>query len=256
MMGLLRPAAGLIGRNYWSQSSNFTAYTSAGEYTTVKSNSGTIAAGDYSPSNLLFTPDTANNDYCYLRTTNANWLLPGASASWQDKPLVGEWIFQFSEVATNAANVGVGFCNSVAAGTLIDDGGGPVASFSGAMIYKIDGGTVWKCTSSVGTTNTTSTSTITAGGSGLIRARIEVRFVNGVPEITYWLGNVPSGTASSQGIQIGQLLDSTTLRPIKHTIGSSTITSAAQMQQFAGVKNGTAASQAMRLHYMAGAQAY
>jgi len=77
-----------------------------------------------------------------------------------------------------------------------------------------------------------------------------------VAEVSYWLQNVPTGTSTSPGIQPGQLLDTTTLRPIKHTITAASIASAAQMQVFAGVKNGTAAAQAMRVHRIAAAQAY
>lgn len=250
MMGIPNLPSAFLGRRFFMLESNFSSYTTAGDFTTVKSNSGTIAAGDYTPSKVLLTPDTADNDYTYLRSTNAIFLMVA------DQPLVVESIFQYSEVATNAANVGFGFCNSVAAGTLIDNGGGPVASFSGAMIYKVDGGTVWKCTSSVGTTNTTNTTTVTAGGTDKLRARIEIRFVNGVAEITYWMAKVPGGTAANPGTMHGQLLDTTTLKPIKHTISAATLASAAQMQIFFGIKNGTAASNTASLYRLAAAQAY
>ena len=49
-----------------------------------------------------------------------------------------------------------------------------VASFSGAVIYKVDGGTVWKFVTSIGTTNTVSTSVTTAGGSAYQRLAIKI----------------------------------------------------------------------------------
>jgi len=55
-------------------------------------------------------------------------------------------------------NVGAGFQNAVGANSLIDDGGGPKVSGSTLMIFKVDGGAVWKCASSCNGTSTTSTS--------------------------------------------------------------------------------------------------
>jgi hypothetical protein len=75
---------------------------------------------------------------------------------------------QYTEANTDDANILVMI--SDAAGTanmLIDDGGGPIASFSGACFYKIDGGTRWQFRSQSGVANSQVTTDLekTVGGS-------------------------------------------------------------------------------------------
>jgi hypothetical protein len=195
-------------------------YVTAHMHTTVASDSGTVAVGDAAGGVLVLTPSdgsVADNDEAYVRTTNELFLFAA------DKPFYAEQLMKFTEANTDDANVAFGFMNAVAANSILDNGGGPAASFSGAVIYKIDGGTVWRCRSSVGTSNNDSISTTTAGGSSYQWLRIECRPVSStICEISYFVDNVP-------------LLDSTTNRPIKHSL---TYTGATEMHLFTGVKNG------------------
>lgn len=230
---------------------NFNVYSSGGTWTTVADNSGTIATGNFTPSGILFTTGGADNNYAYTYATNYNYIMTAA------RPCVAEFIFKYTEVATTGHNVVMGFTDSAVAGSLVSNGAGVAASFSGAQIYKVDGGSAWKVTSSVGTTQSTNTvKTLVPGAGVLTRARVEIRYVNGGAEITYWMGGVNPLGSSTSNPQMGQLLDATTGRPIKHTISSTTLASAAQMSPLFGIKAGTGAAYTAYLHRVAAAQKF
>ena len=106
----------------------------------------------------LFTDTTDNNEVA-IRSTIELFRF-GTNRSIYCKAKI-----QYSENDTNKANVFVGFQNAIAANTLVDNGGGVRTSGSNACIYKIDGGTVWRCQSMCNGTSTDTVSTTTAGGS-------------------------------------------------------------------------------------------
>lgn len=250
MMNLLRLPEDFIGRRHFRYEDDFQWYVTAHALTSVLTDSGTAAVGDAHGGGLVLSPSdggVSDEDEAYVKSTNELFLFSN------NKPLLFEAIINYSEAATNAANVGVGFCSAVAADTLRDAGAGMQTSFSGAVIYKVDGGTVWKCKSSIGSTATDSTSTSTAGGGVNERLRIEVRVVNSYAEVSYFRSGVNDLISSSTAIPAVPLIDSTTLKPIKHTFA---ITSATEMNAFIGVKNGTAAQQAVTVKRIAWAGAF
>ncbi len=110
---------------------------------------------------LSITQDATDNDEIYFGTTQNLFKFVA------DKPAIFEIRQQYSEVATNANNVIAGFCSVYAANTLIDNGGGPVASGTMAVVYKVDGETRWRVRSQVGAAVgiTTTETDHTAGGS-------------------------------------------------------------------------------------------
>lgn len=199
---------------------DFEWFVTAHRWTSVLTDSGTAAVGDASKGILVLTPSdgsVADNDEAYIKTTNEVFLIA------ENKPILGECKLQFTETASGVYNAFFGFLDAIAANTLVDDGGGMKATFSGAAIYKVDGGTVWKCVSSKSTTQTISTSTTTAGGAAYQTLRIEIMPVTStVAEVTFWVDDAV-------------LLDSTSNRPIKHNM---TFTSATEMQVGAGCKLG------------------
>ena len=122
------------------------------------------------------TEDATDNDEVYLKTSNEIFLFAN------NKPLFFEARVQYAEANTDDANVFVGFMNAIAANSLIDDGAGPQASFSGFGFYKVDGGTRWQLISSLATTRTTTDLTAalsldrvakTAGGAAFTVLRAE-----------------------------------------------------------------------------------
>lgn len=110
---------------------------------------------------LSITQDATDNDEIYFGMTKSVFKIAA------NKPCYYEAKGQYSEGNTNTNNVIAGFCSTFAANTLIDDGGGPVASATMAVIYKLDGGTVWRCRSQIGAGvgQTDTVSAETAGGS-------------------------------------------------------------------------------------------
>lgn len=198
---------------------HFTSFLSGGEWTTVATDSGTATVGDAANGELALAPSdgtVADNDEIYVKATNET-LLFAANRAISFAALV-----KWTEGNVDDLNVAVGFMNAVAANSILDDGGGPKASFSGAVFYKVDGGTVWRVRSSIGTTYTDSITNITAGGSAYQLLEIEFRAIDAtLGEISFMID--------------GQVVRDTNNYPIKHQI---TYTGATEMQAFAGAKNG------------------
>ena len=131
------------------------------------------AAGDARAGVLVLTTGATNNNEVAVKTTNENYLFLA------DTDTYGAAYIQYTEAATDDANVFVGFISALAADTLADDGAGPRASGSIACIYKVDGGTVWRCITRNGSASTDSVSTTTAGGAAYQKLEIECHEMDG-----------------------------------------------------------------------------
>lgn len=175
----------------------------------------------------LFT-DATNNNEASLYSTNKLWTFTN------NKPLVGEFQIQFSEANTDDANVAVGFSSVFGANLLVDDGAGPATTMSGVLIYKVDGGTVWKVLTSISTTQTITTSTATAGGSAYQTLRIEVHPETSTTAVaTFFLDGVPLMDAAQTARNM----------PITHRF---TYTGAAAMNAGVYVKAGGANAETLK----------
>lgn len=128
--------------------------------TTLVADAGSSAAVGNGANGIcaLGTGATDNNE-AMVRSTNALFL-PVAN-----REIYARASLQFTEAATNAANVFFGLASSAGADLLVDNGAGPRTSGTVVGIYKVDGGTVWRCVTRNGTTVTDTASTVTAGGS-------------------------------------------------------------------------------------------
>lgn len=168
--------------------------------------SATIDADGVGGILVLNTGDATDNNEASVFSTQELFLsAPG-------KPIRAMCRLQYTEPNTNAGNVAFGLADVMGgANTLLDDGGGPAASFYGAMIYKTDGSTVWKAASSAGTLSsagTTSTAVQTAGGAAYQELMIVIEPISGAfnqSKVSYFLDGLP-------------LTDSLN-RPITHTVG-------------------------------------
>lgn len=118
---------------------------------------------------VALTTTATDNDQVMIATTNAFFKF----AANCDIEYVAR--VQYSEAATDDANVAVGLSSSFTTDVLRDNGLGAPTNHSGALILKVDGGTKWLCHSSVGTTQTTTTSVKTAGGSDYVTLKIKMR---------------------------------------------------------------------------------
>lgn len=210
---------------------DFDWYISPHLWTSLAADSGTSVAWSAGSSVLVTAGSTDNNEAAII-TTNAAFTMADG------KPILGESLFTFTQAATNAANIFFGFSSALAANMMVDDGAGPATNFSGFGIFCVDGGTVWKTISSLGTTQTIKTSTTTAGNASPQVLRVEFRPVSStLGEITYRCN--------------GQhLLDSNNIR-IKDTI---TYTSAAAMKFGIYAKEGSATAETLLVDYLAAGQ--
>ena len=155
---------------------DFLNYTTATDgVTSLAADAGSsVAAGDARAGVLVITTGATDNNEAGVKTTNENYLFLA------DTDTYGAAYIQYAEAATDDANVFVGFISAFAANNLVDDGAGPRTTGSIAGIYKVDGGTVWRCITRNGSASTDSVSTTTAGGAAYQKLEIECHEMDGV----------------------------------------------------------------------------
>lgn len=211
---------------------DFEWFISPHRWTSVISDLGAVSSPDAGGGRILLTPSdgtVADNDELYVRTTVETFLFAN------DKALVAEARLQFSEANGDDANVAFGLMDAVAADALLDNGGGPRANYSGALLYKVDGENLWRAQTSIGAARTTSQSNAAAGGSAFQTLAIEFKpLTPSLADVAFYLD--------------GALLRTATGAPIKHAF---TFTGATEMQLVIGVKNGGASLETLTVDYAA-----
>lgn len=154
----------------------------------------------------------ADNDESYAGTQNKPFLFAA------NKPLFFEAKVALKAADTDNANVIVGLCSAgSAANDLLDDGGGPPASYSGIVVYKIDSGAAWAAEASIAGTQIAIALTA-PGAPGVTYQRVGIEFIP------------TSATVATVNIYIDGVLVGTT--------AAFTYTSAVAMSALVGVKNG------------------
>ena len=172
--------------------------------------------------------DTTDNDETCLASTNELALFAA------DKPFYAECRLQYTELTGNAANVAFGFADALGADQITDNGGAAAINSSGALIYKLDGGTVWRCNSENNAVATDTVGIQTAGGASYQTLAIEVVPVDATNvEITYFVDTRP-------------ITDSRN-RPIKHTVAYA---SATEMDFGVYMKTGTTEALTVNVDYI------
>jgi hypothetical protein len=221
----------LLNRRTFGFFEEFEQYATGGSGTSLAADSGSsvaVTAGATGGVLALTTGATDNNEAAYKRTGSAFLMVA-------DKPLVLEARIQYAEASTNAANVAIGLCDSAGANLLVDNGAGPKTSYSGAMLFKVDGSNSWECHSSKSTTQTRTLTNSTAGGSSYQTLRIEIQPVSSTTaEVTFWIDGVQAQDVNG--------------KPIKHYV---TMTSAVAMQPFLYVKDGSGTGEVLSVDYLA-----
>lgn len=171
----------LAQRNQFTIADEFLRDVDSADWVTTLTDSGTASVGDAVGGVIALVPSdgtVADNDEAYIESANEVFKFAA------DKPLLFEARVQFTEANTDDANVLVGLLDAVGADTILDNGGGPKASYSGAVFFKVDGGTRWQVETSNSTTQTTddlsaantnnlAKRNVTAGGSAYQVLRIE-----------------------------------------------------------------------------------
>ncbi len=143
---------------------DFDHYVTADTWTTTATNSGTIAVSDGVGGVVKVYPSDAensegDNDETYMHGTTEIFKFA------TDKPLFVAAKVRPLANTIAGLNVMFGLMDAVNANDLGDNGTGPVSSYSGALISKLDGGTVWQCESSIATAQTTANSEHTVGNN-------------------------------------------------------------------------------------------
>lgn len=234
-MQLLKPSE-ILGDLRWQFEviDDFHWFLSPHLWTTLTADGGTLAIDADGVGGVvqLVTGATDNDELC-LATTNELFLFAA------DRTIYAEVRIQYTEASTDDANVMFGFMDAMGANALQDNGAGPAASFDGAIIYKVDGGTVWRCRTSNGTTNTDTISITTAGGASYVRLGMQAADLDGTNlEVTYFLDGNP-------------LLDNTFRRPIKHT---ALLASMTEMDFGVYAKAGGSNAETINVDYVAAIQ--
>lgn len=178
------------------------------------------------------TGATDNNEIA-IATSNELFLMGAGEPLWCSGHL------QFTEANTDDANVMFGFMSALAANSLVDDGAGVRTSGNYAVIYKVDGGTVWRCSSRNGSDVSDNVSLTTAGGTAFQELEIEiVEYSTTECEIVYKVDNVP-------------LRDTNTNDVISHRLPYA---SATEMNFGAYLKAGGANSETLVIDWLAAGQ--
>jgi hypothetical protein len=226
----------LAQRNQFTIQDDFLRDVDSADWVTTLTDSGTASVGDAAGGIIALVPSdgtVADNDEAYIESANEVFKFAG------DKPLLFEARVQFSEANVDDANVLVGLLDAVGANSLVDNGGGPPSSYSGAVFFKVDGGTVWQTETSNSTTQTTNElvasntnnlakRAVTAGGSAYQTLRIEYQ------------------PYSSTNAYVSFFVDGVLCAQHDYIF-----TSATEMQIGIGVKNGGANNETLNVDYVA-----
>lgn len=228
---LPRPDRSLLLQRAFGCDEDFLEFVSGDLFTDTSADSGAAVANPDAVGGIVtLTTGGTNNNECYLHSTRELFKFAAG------KPLFFEARLQYSEANTDDANLLVGFMDNVAADAILDDGAGPKASYSGAVFFKVDGGTRWNVETSVGgTQNTlelTSANSLdraakTAGGSAYQVLRIEVNPLSStLAEASFFI----------DGAHVAKLL--------------FTFTGATEMHAVIGVKAGGSNSEVVSVDYL------
>lgn len=212
-------------------------YTSGNKWTTTTAGGGQAAVTSSSAFGILnLAPtDSTQDREVYVETTNSLFALTN------NKALLAEAYIQYTEANVNNACIAFGFMSAVGAASMqsFANGNAPKTSFTGAIIYKVGGGTQWKTCSSVGSTQNINQSDTTAGGAAYVRLKVLLEPVSStICEVTYY---VDGNQLKTSGGRPGQTL-------IKDQL---TYTGALGMQLFVCCKNGSTTPETLNVDYIA-----
>jgi hypothetical protein len=224
----------LIGPRSFGFFEDFLDFVSGDLFTDTSGDSGAAVANvDAAGGQVTITTGATDNNEAYLLTTKELFLFAA------NKSLVCEARLKTPEANTDDLNVAFGFMNAVGADSILDNGGGPKASFSGVLFYKIDGGTRWNVIASVGTT----------------RESVELTAANSLNKIAQ------SNSSSFQTLRIEVQPLNTTQAEARFYIDGIhvyklifTYTSATEMMAFVGAKAGDTNSEVVTVDYIAAYQ--
>jgi hypothetical protein len=218
---------------------DFFWFVTAHQWTSLVADSTpTVAVGDAVNGVVALFTDTTDNNEVAIRST-AELFKVGTN-----REIYGRCKLQYAENDTNKANVFFGFGSAIGADFLVNNGAGPRVTGDILGIFKVDGGTVWKCVSQVNGTATVTESTTTAGGTTAQVLEVIAKDWDGVKmEVLFKVGTVAGGS---------EFLKDSNGNVIRHTVA---IASATEMNIGVYVKTGGGAGgETVNVDYIYGAQ--
>ena len=231
---LTLPERFLVAPRQFGFVDHFDHFVTADRWTSLQADSGSsVAAEDAAEGGLLLTTGSTDNDEVYLHLNSEMFLIA------DDKPMSCIARLAFAEAGTDDINVLFGFQSAVVVNSLQDNAGGPLATYSGAVFFKLDGELFWRFeTSLAGTQTTTRLAAVSPNlATDFHTLQIDIRrrdalTVEIIPMIDEAGGNNPQQALDNTGVKI------------KHTI---TLGSPTEMAIVCGVKSGGSNSEAVHL---------
>lgn len=212
--------------------SDFDEFVTGDKFTDTSADTGAAVANtDAAGGVVTLTTGGTDNNECYLLSTKELFLIA------QDKPILASARLKFSEANTDDANVAFGLMNAVAANSILDDGAGLQASYSGAAFYKVDGGTNWKVEASIATTR--------YGAAELTAANSLDKVAHVAASTAYQWLDIEIIPFSSTQAKVNFYIDEVLVQSI-----TMTYTSATEMMVFVGNKAGGANSEVCSVDYL------
>jgi hypothetical protein len=205
----------------------------------IATNAGTVTISDGVKGICALSPGAADNDEIYLATATEVYKFA------DQKPAVAEFLVQWTEANTDDANVICGFKDAVAANSLLDDGGGPAASYSGAVFFKVDGGTTWNIETSVGSTQETKALTASVSLDKTLHTSSSASYQILRVEIHPF----PTTQVRAE-FYLGTLVSAGDWNMVHVATNYVTFSGCTEMQAFCGIKNGAANAETLRIDYL------
>ena len=176
---------------------DFFTFTDAQMWTSTEGDSGaSTVISTVGGSSITLTTGATNENEVYVEST-----APVCDVINNRKITCGI-IFQYAEAATSAANVIFGLTDQTGANLMGDVSAGPAATYEGALIYKIDGGTRWQTERSTGSPPTSSDTTVTAGGAAQQHLRITISPISSTDaEVVYEISDSGSLNTLQPAVQ-------------------------------------------------------
>jgi len=233
-LSLTLPERFLLAPRQFGHVDHFEEFVTGDRWTSLEADAGSsVAAVDSAEGGLDLISGGTDNDEVYVHTTQELFLIA------DDKPMSMIARLAFAEANINDINVICGFQSAVVANSLQDNAGGPLASYSGAVFFKLDGELFWRFeTSLAGTQTTTRLAAVSPdAATDFHTLQIDIRrrdatTVELIPMIDESGGNNPLQALNNNGVKV------------KHTI---TLGSPTEMALVCGAKSGGANAETVRL---------
>lgn len=206
---------------------------------------GTLAISSTLAGGWINVPSAgADNDYQLLSTQQPILKIAAASGAQTGTSISYQARFKLTEANTSAANFVFGLSSILTTGILAADGGGVPASFSGALIYKKDGGTDILAATSNGSTQTKDKvlAPFTSGSTYTVAVDFNV-FDSTTCQVKFWVKDETAGVlyqpeTLGKGIGVHQVA----------------LASLAAMYPVFGVKAGSASAETLSVDYVFASQ--